>query len=360
MKRVLQVISTLEQGGTEAVVLNYFNNIDRDKIAFDFLVIWGNNKGFYEDYLESKGCQIFKMKNTPNKYFSHGKELNNFFKAKKYDIVHIHAMSSLRYRVAKAAKKSGIKTVIYHSHNSSNEKHLLIHKILKNRLNKWCDYKFACSFLAGKYMYNGEFKVINNAIDISKFSYNENFRNELREKYNINSKIVIGNVGRLSEVKNQRFLLRVAKILKQNIDNFVVVCVGDGAERTALNNFAYENGLHENVIFAGTVGTEVYKYYSMFDVLAFPSHYEGLSMVLMEAQANGLPIVASDKITSENKVGENFIFLPIEENENNYSEWAKTILSFIDNRQDNAEAIAADGFDIKVESKKLQEFYLNA
>lgn len=360
MKRILQVISTLEQGGTEAVVLNYFSNMEKDKIAYDFLVIWGEKKGFYEDFLISKGCKIFKMKNPPSKFFAHGKELKEFFKREKYDVVHIHAMSALRYRVAKAAKKSGVKTVIYHSHSSSNEKHLFFHKLLKNRINKWCDFKFACSNLAGKYMYKGDFKVINNAVDTEHFSFNADYRIELRSKYGLENKFVIGNIGRLTQLKNQLFLLNVSKFIKKYRDDFIIFCVGEGNMRSELQNFANANGLKDNLILAGTVGNEVYKYYSMFDVLAFPSLYEGLSMVLMEAQSNGLPIVASNTITEENAVTNNFQFMPIDENTANYDEWAKTICNLKNKRMDNNVARVADsGFDIKKEAKKLQDFYLS-
>lgn len=359
MKRILHVISTLEQGGTEAVVLNYLANMEEDKIIFDFLVIWGENKGYYEDFLRLKGCKIFKMQNPPNKFFAHGKELRQFFKQEKYDIVHIHAMSALRYRVAKAAKKCGVKTVIYHSHSSSNEKHLNIHQLLKDRLNKWCDYKFACSSLAGKYMYKGRFTVINNAVDTEKFSFNVAFRTKLREQYGLANKLVIGNVGRLSALKNQRFLLNVLPYLKQKTEDVVLFCVGEGDERNFLIECAEKIGLKDNLILSGNVGTEVYKYYSAFDVLAFPSHYEGLSMVLMEAQSNGLPVVASDTITEENGITENFKFLPIDENEVNYSLWAETVYDFKDKRKDNMSIVTAAGFDIKTEAKKLQEFYLS-
>ena len=358
MKRILHVISTLEQGGTEAVVLNYFNHIDNDKIFFDFLVIWGDKKGYYEDYLLSKGCKIFKMENSPKKFFKHGRELKRFFKTQNYDTVHIHAMSSLRYRVAKAAKKSGVKTVIYHSHNSANGTHQLYHKLLKSRLNKWCDYKFACSTAAGKYMYNGLFDVLNNAIDIRHFSFNENYRSELKHKFGLEENIVIGNVGRLTEVKNQQFLLKLASYLESRINNYVIFCIGEGEQRSNLERYIKENALDKHVILAGTVGTEMYKYYSLFDCLAFPSHFEGLSMVLMEAQANGLPIVASDKLSGEHKVTENFKFLPIDENEENYVSWAEAISSLCNKRTNNAVTLAEAGFDIEIEAKKLQGFYL--
>lgn len=359
MKKILHVISTLEQGGTEAVVLNYFNHIDKEKVMFDFLVVWGKKKGFHEDYLLSMGCRIFKMQNGPDKFFAHGKELKCFFQNQKYDVVHIHAMSSLRYRVAKAAKKNGVKTVIYHSHNSSNESHLLIHKLLKGRLNRWCDYKFACSKAAGRYMYNGSFQVINNAIDINHYSFNENYRNELKQKYGLENKFVIGNIGRLTEVKNQQFLIKLSKYIESRIDNYIIFCIGDGEQRDNLDSCIKNNGLEKKVVLAGAVGCEVYKYYSLFDCLAFPSKFEGLSMVLIEAQSNGLSVVASDRISSEHKICDNFKFISIEEKEENYIMWADAIETLNNKRVSSLAMLTEAGFDIKVEAQKLQEFYLD-
>lgn len=359
MKRILHVISSLEQGGMEAVVVNYFNNIDREKVMFDFLVIYGARKGFYEDYLIANGCKVFKMLAAPEKYFAHGNELKLFFAAHNYEIVHIHAMSSLRYRVAKAAKKSGVKNVIYHSHNSSGENNLFFHKLLQHKLEKWCDYKFACSNAAGKYMYKGEFKLIQNAIDLEHFAYCETARREIREEYGLADKFVVGNIGRLTTVKNQLFLLKVMLTLVQRRSNAVLFLIGEGAERKNLEKFVNDNDLSDNVIFAGTVGEEVYKYYSAFDYFAVSSHFEGLSMVLVEAQANGLPIVASVKLSKEHRQTENFSFLPIDDELKNYNEWAGAINQETVNRVNNQQTLMLAGYDIKIEARKLQNFYLS-
>ena len=358
MRRVLHVISTLCRGGTESVVLNYFANIDKKEVMFDFLVVWGDSQNCYDDALLAQGCHVYRMKHSPKDFIAHGKELKTFFKTHKYDIVHIHAMSSLRYRVAKAAKKSGVKTVIYHSHNSNAESHILEHKLLKTRINRWCDYKFACSDAAGKFMYKGKYSIVRNAIDLNKFVFNETFRLLLRKKYGVKGKLVVGNIGRLTKVKNQSFLISVLKILKTTNSDAVLFIVGDGEEIDNLRREVEFYELSDCVIFAGNVGSEVYKYYSMFDCFAFPSLFEGLSMVLVEAQANGLPIVASDTISLEHKIADNFVFLPIEDSVENYSKWATEILDGTEGRYSETEKLRECGYDIKSEAKKLQDFYL--
>lgn len=358
-KKVLQVLSTLEQGGTEAVVLNYFRHIEKENLQLDFLVVWGDSKKFYDDYLLAQNCNIYRMKHTPKEFFAHGQELKEFFSNNSYDIVHIHAMSALRYRVAMAAKKSGVKTVIYHAHTSSCEKHGYLHALLKKQLNKWCDYRFACSDSAGKFMYSGDYRLVHNAIDLERFKYNEIERNKLRDQYGIKNKPIIGHIGRLSALKNQKFLLQVLLQIKKKHKNVVLFLIGEGAEKENLMQMAEDNGLTGSVIFAGNVGTEVNRYYSMFDCLAFPSQFEGLSMVTIEAQANGLPCVVSDKLSPEHKIAENFRFLPIEETKGNYARWAECIETYAGQREDNVERLCRAGYDIQAEAEKLQNVYLS-
>ena len=359
MKRILHVVSTLEQGGMETVVLNYFAHMPKDEIMFDFLVIYGSKRGYHEDYLLSQGCKIFKLQNPPNKYFAHGNELKKFFAGEKYDIVHIHAMTSLRYRVAKAAKKSGVATVIYHSHTALCERHKILHSLIKHKLNKWCDYKFACSEIAGKFMYSGEFQIIHNAIDIKRFGYDMATRENLRSEYELNDKYIIGHIGRFVGLKNQQFLIKIMPYVKRVNKNAMLFLVGDGETKEDLQKMVNSSDLSTDIIFAGNVGTDVYKYYNMFDCLAFPSHFEGLSMVLIEAQANGLPIIASNTLSCEHKIAENFTFMPIDESEATYEAWAECICNNFDNRKDNYMALQNAGYDISKEHIELQTFYLN-
>ncbi len=357
MRKILEVLSTLEQGGTESVVLNYLNNMDTSLFQIDFLVIYGDKKGYYEDNLKKCGHKIFKLKNTPRKVFAYRKEVKKFFSLNEYDVVHIHAMNSLRYNIAKAAKKSGVKTTIYHSHTSHCDSHPFLHKIFKARLEKWCDVKISCGYLAGKYMYSGKFMVLNNAINVNRFVFDPQKREKLREEYGIVESYVVGNVGRLVNVKNQIFLLNVAKILKERNEKFILIIVGDGDNYGKLLEFTEKSGLSENVKFIKPVGEKIAEYYSLFDVFAFPSLYEGLSVALLETQANGVPILASDRIPKENAISKKFVFLPIDENEETYRKWADAIAEWKQKRVDGANAVAAAGYEITREAKKLEKLY---
>lgn len=356
--RVLNVISSLNQGGMESVVVSYFNNMDENKVIYDFLVLWYDENNYWEEQLKEKGCRIFSVKHPPKDIFSHNKEIKAFFRKNKYDTVCIHAPSALRVNIAKIAKKNGVANVIYYSHSAFNCSRKLLHKICKPQINKWCDYRFACSFAAGEYMFNKDFKVINNAIDIRRFEFNDKFRKEMRDKYSISDKVaVIGYVARLVPSKNHSFLINVAKALQKKGFDYKMFFVGEGCSSELLKQIE-QNNLDNKIVFCGAVGEQVNKYYNMFDIVAFPSKFEGLSMSLVEAQANGLPIIASNSISAEHKLSDNFEFLPIDNNDDNYAKWADEIFRLVNKRTEQIRLSEA-GFDIVAEAKKLQKFFLD-
>lgn len=359
MIRVLQVVSTLENGGMEKVVMNYFAHMDHEKVMFDFLVLYGD-QCHYSAALEAQGCRVFRLENSTKHIISHSRELKKFFKNHHYSIVHIHAMSSLRYRIAKLAKKSGAKTVIYHSHTSNNSNSIVLkslHWICRGRINRWCDENYACSRAAGEYMYTGNFKLIPNAIELGRFAYSEEKRNLLRGQLKVEDQFVIGHIGRYVDVKNQKFLLKVACYLT-DIPS-VILLFGWGEEKADLEKEIEELNLQNRVLIMGA-RDNISDYYNVFDVLAFPSKYEGLSLVLVEAQANGCPVVASNRISLESKLSDRFSFLSIEESEDNYRIWAEQLKQYMGARHTEAkEELSRAGYNIEVEAKKLESFYLN-
>ena len=358
MKRILQVVSTLENGGMEKVVMNYFSHMDHEEIMFDFLVLYGDLCR-YRASLEAQGCRVFRLQNSPKRIYRHSRELKIFFKEHHYTVVHIHAMSSLRYRIAKLAKKNGTEKVIYHSHTSNNSNSAVLknlHYICRRKINRWCDENYACSRAAGDYMYTGHFTVIPNAIDLRLFAYSEEKRKILRKQLNLEDKFVIGHIGRFVDVKNQKFLLGVARYLT---DSSVILLFGWGEGKEEIELEIEKCNLQNRVVIMGG-RDNISDYYNIFDVLAFPSKYEGLSLVLVEAQANGCPVVASDRVSRESKLTERFSFLPIEENEDNYRNWAKDLLRYGSQlHSDNKAAMQKLGYDIRIEAKKMQHIYLH-
>lgn len=359
MIKVLQFITSLRPNGVENCVINYFKHIDKSKVMFDFCVMHQPEHGYYEDYLISMGSKIYKLQSSIKNYFKFINEVKGVIKSQKYDIVHINCGSAIWYVIAKVAKQCGVKNVVYHSHNSSNETILksFIHRYCKRKLEKVCDCKLACSDLAGKHMFSQQsYKIICNAIDLNKFRYDDNNRNEILNKYNIDNKILIGHIGRVTCQKNQEFLLKCVPYIAQVRRDFKLIFIGNG-DRSVLKSLLDKNELSEYVIFEDNVGAEIEKYYSAFDCFAFPSRYEGLSVVMIEAQANGVPIIASNKLSSEHKIASNVTFLPIDESVECYKAWANAIVSNIGNRHNNTDQLVQAGYSISAEANKLCSLY---
>ena len=183
-------------------------------------------------------------------------------------------------------------------------------------------------------------------------------RDELRKKYDCDDKIVIGCVGRLTPVKNHKYLIEIAKaLISKGVNNFVFVLCGDGELKDELVDLISNENLTDKFIFTGLV-SDVYRYYNMFDAMTFPSLHEGFGIVMIEGQANGCAVIGSTNIPEQTVITENATRLPIDSE--NAKTWADKIVEFSKkSRESGIEKLKEQGFDIKVESEKLRNEYLN-
>lgn len=355
--KVLEVVSSLCYGGTEQVMMNYVRHMQRDDITFDVLVLYDSIDKDVLNEFSPFVKDVISLKANPSKRREYNKEFSELLIAGNYDVVHIHTMTASRWDLAKAAKKSGVKNVIYHSHSSKIEgiASRILHEAGKLRLNRWTDKKLACSKVAGKHMFYGDFEVLNNAVDIKKYAFDANKRDLIRKKYNIdNDVILVGQVGRFVPLKRQKFTESVIK----NTQGVNVIFLGDGPLEEECKLYAKESGIEDKTVFAGLV-RNVSEYYSAMDVLVLPSVFEGLSLSLVEAQANGLPAVASDTVSRESKLSDRVYFLPVDDSGQCKENWAKTIINAAkQGRSDNVKQYMSD-FDIEVQAEKLLSIYRN-
>lgn len=358
--KVLHVLNGLGHGGAEAFVMNMYRNIDRDKIQFDFLVRSTDNSN-YEEEVKKLGGRIYVTAPFPKNAIKNWIQTKSFFSThQEYDIVHVHANSLLYLLPLKLAKKYGVKCRIIHSHNTRSAKKIynIIHDFNKTRIKKYATDCFACSKIAGEWMFNSHFVIIKNAIDTNKFSYNRHMRNELRKELKISNKFVIGHVGRFTYQKNHIFLIEVFKEVLKCKTDAILVLVGDGE----LKNDVYEKvkklGIADKVLFAGAQ-KNVADYLNVFDVLLFPSYFEGLPIALIEAQASGVSCVISDTISDEILVTD-LVYRKSLKSE--AREWAEEIIN-LDNaheRRSRYQDIVDAGFDMNHSVQVLQNFYLDS
>lgn len=335
--RILHYIGSLESGGSQAMLMNIYRNIDRNKIQFDFIVD-RKNDNFYENQIKCLGGKIYFFDEyfKGYNYFNYTKQWREFFdNHSEYNLIHCH-VRSVASIVLKIAKKKGLKTIC-HAHGMSNGSGLksIGKKILQHNIPKYSDFMLACSQDAADWLYGRKEShskkciIINNGIDIDKFQFDENERNIIRNTYNIsNDDFLIGHIGRFVPIKNHKFIISIADdLIKKNKKIKFMLC-GDGPIKSEIMNDVKCLKLENNIFFVEPTD-EINKYYNAFDMFILPSYYEGLGIVLIEAQYNGLTCLTSVNIPDEAIISDSFY-----KKELIYSEWENFILNRIeeDNR----------------------------
>ena len=367
--RILQWGMTNNVGGVEVFIMNIYRNIDRDKVQFDFLLSHNQPTIPFEDEINQLGGRVFRVtygqKESPIKA---RRCLDAFFKEHQDEFAGIHMHSCfITYALPlKYAKKYNIPIRIYHSHNAGDmyPSKSLLKKILsyttRKDVKKWSTDLFACSDLAGKYMFHcNDAKWIKNAIDIDKFRFNIETRNLLREKYNLQDKKVVGFVGRLQYQKNPLQLIDIFNLVYQKEENSILIIIGTGDLENQIKEKIESYNLNHAVILLGQQNN-VNEWYQAMDCFLFPSRFEGLGIVLIEAQCSGLSCVATNQvIPKEVSLLDSFSFLNIDESE---MIWADTVIenlkkSDIEKRQVSYEIIKKSGYDITNLCIEMKDYY---
>lgn len=363
--RVLHVVTIMNMGGLETLIMNLYRNINRDMVQFDFLV-HRQEPGIYEDEIIRLGGRIFRVYPiSPKTLFQYQIQLRRFFSNNlEYKIVHSH-LDTLSTFVLKAAKKAGIPCRIAHSHNS---KMLLDIKALfricsRFFINKYCTERFACSSQAAKWLFgrselsNKGVVIFKNSIEAQKFQFDEEKRQSIRTELQIDNKLVVGHIGRFEYQKNHDFLIDIFLRINQINPNSVLLLVGTGGLEDKIKEKVISLNLNKNVIFMG-VSKRVVDLLHGMDIFIFPSHFEGLGIVLIEAQATGLKCLTSETVPDE------AIISPLIEKINLKERpeyWAQKALDYVNGYQRNnmIEVVRKMGYDIKTSAQTLEKFYLN-
>lgn len=360
--RVLNLFTIMDRGGAETMVMNYYRHIDRAKVQFDFLV-HREQRGAYDDEIESMGGKIYRMCPVyPQNFVRYKHDLHSFFQLHpEYKIVHSH-MSELGYFAFREAEQQGVPVRICHAHNAPHgfDAKMIVRTYFKKRMMPHLTHLFMCGEESGKWLYGeknkSRFIMLNNAIDAASYTYDLSKREELRRQLGLADELVIGHVGRFNPQKNHPFLLDIFAALLKKEPSAILLLVG-GENMLKIQAKAHALGIAEHVRFLG-VRSDVADLMQAMDVFVFPSLYEGLGIVLIEAQAAGLPCVVSDTIPREAYLTD---LVTAEKLSSSVETWADNILEKRNfPRTDRRAEIAAHGFDITTEAVKLQEFYINA
>ncbi len=345
-------------GGIESYVMNYYSRIHND-VKMDFITHDISDKT-YKKIIEKNGDNVYVFPKIGLNIVKHKKYIDDFFeKHHNYDIVHCH-MANAAFIYLKTAKKYGIKVRIIHSHQNKAAD-VLSHAIRNIPLIKiglkYANVNFACSKLAGDYLFkNKKYYLINNAIDSRRFNYNPIRRQEMRKKLKIDDKcFLIGNVGRICPQKNQKFLIDVFNLVSKRINSKLLI-IGEGELKNDLEKHIKELNLEDKVIIHTPV-SNVEDYYQAMDMFVLPSLYEGLGIVNIEAQACGLRTIVSDRVPEIAKISELLSFIKLSDSE---QIWANEIINKSDYKREIQNSILKNsGYDIDFESKKLIDIYRN-
>ncbi|MBQ6381833.1 MAG: glycosyltransferase [Clostridia bacterium] len=367
--RVLHIVGAMNRGGTENLIMELYRNTDRSKVQFDFLVYnYSNQPGAFDDEILSLGGKIYQAdKRFYRQPFAFFKELKQFLKQhNEYRMVHIHQFAHSGYMARIAKRNFHLKTIV-HSHSTyfaSNPLRKIISFFNVRFIKKYADFLFGCSTDAIEQRLNIKIDnkrafVVNNCIDVEKFAFDSEQREKWRRAFGAgDSTRVIGNVARFTREKNHELIIQAFHFIHSDVPDSKLVLIGDGDRKHMMEKLVQEKGLTDSVLFLG-VREDVNSIINALDVFLMPSRFEGLGIVLIEAQANGLPCVASELvIPKEADVGAGIVTrVSLEENAQT---WAKKCLEVSGRLESEKaqQAVKTAGFTSDKTAAWLQDFYL--
>lgn len=351
----------LEYGGVESVVLNYTSQFSNG--VFDNHFITQNiNSAECIKLFESKGFKIHIVTHKRESILKNISDVVKVMKKEKFDIVHAH-MTTLNFYILFIAWLFGCKVRISHSHNNYIETSFaskVINAVFSLLTRLFATDYFACGIDAAKFMYGSanlkKTYIMKNAIDSSKFKYNKELRSEMKSNLKLSDKFVIGHIGRFCNQKNHKFIVDIADRLKNTRQDFVVLLIGTGDLYEEINDEVSQRQLDYFFRFVGNTN-ETYKYYQAMDVFVLPSLFEGLPVVGIEAQYNGLKLLVSDFVDNRMALNDDKVtFLSINDVETWVSELNNIQKDY--DRGVNDEVFISAGYDLKTEGHKLELFYI--
>lgn len=359
--RVLQIIGIVAGGGVESVVINYYKHINREKVQFDFIV-HNNNIIDITRIIEPLGGKVYKVPSYSKNIIGFMLGVYRVVKQQNYQIVHCH-MTTLGIFSLLPAWLAGAHIRILHGH-STTVRHELKRNIMKEILKPFsvfiANHYFACGRLVARWLYGTEkgVSIVNNAVDVDHFQYNELYRQELRQELRLENKFIIGHIGRFMYQKNHKFLIQVFYQLIKYIPSAHLVLVGDGPLRVSILKEIESLGIGKYVTYLG-IRDDVYRLYSLFDVFYLPSWYEGLAVVAVESQAANLPLLMSNYVTDE-AILDNSLVKKLAITEESIYEWiveTQRIFNYRNKRKGFNNVLNEQGYNINIEAKRLEKIY---
>lgn len=360
MQKIL-IICTVptERSGIPNVIFNLLNGINWDGMQLGYVSI-NHPPETYQIQLNKLNIKSYYLPRKIRTSLTYVRQLVKI--AQNYDIVHVHGNSATMVLEMIAAKIAGVKIRIAHSHNTQCSMKL-IDILARPLFYSLCNGRLACGFEAGKWLYGKRpFKTINNGINPEKYKFNIISRNKIRESLGLSNEVIVGHIGNFVDQKNHEFLIDVFCSCHIYNPTIKLLLLGDGELKKNIKERVEKLKLSKDVIWGGSV-ENVYDYMSAMDIIVMPSKFEGLPLTLVEQQANGLSILASDVITPYANITGDIHFMSLNDTPD---EWAKKMFSIISNSshnelssEKNIDIIKKSGFDIGKIAMDLKDFYIS-
>ena len=360
--KILHIVSNISvRNGIMSVIMSYYRNMNKDDFSFEFLY-FDDREITYKEEIEKLGGKVHKINRSKN-IFSFFYDIHTFIKknALKYQVIHIHEIYLMCTLLGIKNSNKNLK-VVAHAHAtrfSENKFNDIRNRLVSFNRSITPNNYLACSKAAGIAIFGKKFEkngqVLNNAINLSKFKEDSKIRNTIRKQLGLENKYVIGHVGNFNQQKNHTFLIDVFYELQKKQKDAVLVLVGDGIKREEILEKCRLLNILEKVIYLG-VRNDINNIMNSFDCFVLPSIYEGLGIVLIEAQATGLPCVFTNTVPQEaNILTESNTILSLKDE---LQKWVDAIIKSKNIKiVSSKREICNSGYDIKIEAKKLEKYY---
>lgn len=366
MLRVLHIAPGIDGGGVGGVIFNYLHHMDRSDMYIELCVRDYGHRHLLHDRFDEMGIPVRYVTQRKTSLKKHFMEVTTILKKGRFDVVHCHDQN-WSFAYLKMAEKVGVPVRIAHSHltQQPNSKcKIMILNCFRPVLKKTATGYFACGTDAGRYMWGdkivdrGQLYVMNNAVDVKRYAYDAQKAKQLKEQFGFTpERTVIGHIGRFSRQKNHAFLLRIFQSYLSCDSNATLVLIGAGELEEKIKQRVQEWGLTDRVLFLGQ-RNDVADLYNMFDLFVLPSLYEGLPVVGVESQVNGLPCLFSDTISSEVCILPGTVMMSLKCPAEKWAEQLQNMRAQNTNtRKDSLFYVDQKGFNIEREAKRLKQYY---
>jgi glycosyltransferase involved in cell wall biosynthesis len=363
--RVLQMPVTNNSGGITNYVLRNWRYIDKTRFTFDFATL-----GKHLDYAESllkEDCKVYYLScSSQENEALFVKEMSEILDT-GYDAVHLHTQHWNGFLVEKMAMEHKIPVVIVHAHNAmvniddkdQREKAIVLHNELKEKFSAdMATHFFTCASNAAEWLFGPQIpreriRFMRNAIDVETYAFDEAIRRKYRTELRLDGCFVIGNIGRFAYQKNHEFLIDVFSRVAERMENARLMIVGDGPLRNDIERQINRLELQKKVLLLGR-RDDVPKLMQAMDLFALPSRFDGLALVLVEAQTAGLPCVVSEAVPVDEPITDLVVRLPFEP-----ELWCKEIIQTSKKyrREDYSRTIIECGYSLNKQIKVLEDIY---